>query len=68
MYNPDKVRGYRNMLGKSQKEMAKALGISVQSYHNKEKGNVPFKDSEKIIFKSLLLSLFPKITLEDIFF
>lgn len=68
MYKPNKVRGYRNMLGMTQKQMGKALGISKQSYMNKEKGYVTFKDSEKLVFKNLLLSLFPDIKLEDIFF
>lgn len=44
MYKPNKVRGYRNMLGMTQKQMGKALGISKQSYMNKEKGYVTFKD------------------------
>lgn len=56
------------MLGKNQEEMGKELGISKQSYCNKEKEKVPFKDSEKMIFKTLLLPLFPDIKLEDIFF
>ncbi|MGF0046914.1 helix-turn-helix transcriptional regulator [Streptococcus hyointestinalis] len=68
MFQSKKVRGYRNMLGKTQKQMGKELGISEQSYCNKEKGRVPFKDSEKMIFKTLLLPLFPDIKLEDIFF
>ena len=63
-----KVKGYRNMLGLTQKEMAKKLNISSQSYHNKEKGYVAFKDSEKLIIKKMLLPMFPNITLEDIFF
>lgn len=68
MFQSKKARGYRNMLGKTQKQMGKELGISEQSYCNKEKGRVPFKDSEKMIFKTLLLPLFPDIKLEDIFF
>lgn len=67
MLKSDKIRGYRNMLGKNQEQMERALGISKKSYCNKEKGYVPFKDDEKIIFKNLLLPLFPDITLEDIF-
>lgn len=63
-----KIRGYRNMLGKTQAEMAKILGISKQSYHNKETGKVAFTDREKITFKKTLLPMFPKITIEDIFF
>lgn len=64
----NKVRGYRAMLGKTQSEMAELLSISKQSYHNKERGKVAFKDSEKVIFKNLLINLFPDITIEDIFF
>lgn len=64
----NKIRGYRAMLGKTQKEMAKALNISSQSYYNKENGNVSFKDGEKLLFKKLVADLFPDITIEDIFF
>ena len=56
------------MLGKTQKEMAKALNISPQSYYNKENGNVSFKDGEKLLFKKLVADLFPDITIEDICF
>lgn len=62
------VKGYRAMLGKTQKEMAEILKISPQSYYNKENGKVEFKDSEKITFKNLVKNYFPEITLEDIFF
>ncbi|MCO4472264.1 helix-turn-helix transcriptional regulator [Streptococcus infantarius] len=64
----DKIRGYRTMLGLNQSEMGKALGISKQSYYNKENGRVPFSDSEKIAFKKMLEPYFSDITLEDIFF
>ena len=64
----NKIRGYRTMLGLTQKEMAERLNISAQSYFNKENGNVAFKDTEKIQIKEMLLPLFPNITLEDIFF
>lgn len=64
----NKIKGYRTMLGLTQKEMAERLNISPQSYYNKENGNVSFKDSEKMEIKEMLLPLFPNITLEDIFF
>ena len=64
----NKVVGYRKMIGMSQKEMAEKFNISIQSYSKKENGVVPFKDSEKVIFKSLLLPYFPNITNDDIFF
>lgn len=64
----DKIRGYRTMLGLNQSEMGKALGISKQSYYNKENGKVAFSDSEKMVFKKMLEPYFSDITLEDIFF
>ena len=64
----NKVRGYRNMLGLSQKEMASKLSISANAYRNKESGKVDFKDSEKIIIKEMILPLFPEVTFEEIFF
>lgn len=64
----NKVKGYRNMLKLTQKELAKNLGISTVSYIKKENGQSEFKDVEKLKFKSLLVPYFPEITLEDIFF
>lgn len=34
----NKIKGYRNMLGLTQEELGKKLGISKQSYYNKETG------------------------------
>lgn len=67
-YVNNKIRGYRNMLGLTQEELGKKLGITKQTYHNKEVGRNSFSDREKIAFKELLLPLFPDITIEDIFF
>lgn len=64
----NKVKGYRNMLKLTQKEIAEKLDISTVAYINKENGKSEFKDSEKIKFKELLLPYFPNITLEEIFF
>lgn len=64
----NKVKGYRNMLKLTQKELAQNLGISTVSYIKKENGKTDFKDVEKLKFKSLLVPYFPEITLEDIFF
>ena len=49
----NKIRGYRTMLGLTQKEMAERLNISAQSYFNKENGNVAFKDGEKMQIKEM---------------
>ncbi|WP_314970942.1 hypothetical protein [Peptostreptococcus stomatis] len=64
----NKIRGYRNMLGKTQKEMAQIFGISTNAYNKKEQGQTPFKDDEKILFKDMLSQYFPSITIDDIFF
>lgn len=64
----NKIVGYRKMLGETQKSMAKHFNISAQSYWQKEKGNVPFSDKEKVIFKNLLKPIFPNITIDEIFF
>jgi putative transcriptional regulator len=63
-----KIAGYRVMLGKTQKDMAKALGITPQAYSAKENGKRSFKDSEKIIIKNMVSVLFPSITYEELFF
>ena len=63
-----KVKGYRVMVGLTQQELASKLGISVQSYRNKEKGRVAFKDSEKIFIRELFGKVVKGITLEDLFF
>lgn len=68
MINPNKVKGYRNMLGLTQEQMGEKLGITKQTYHNKETGKNSFSDKEKMTFKQLLLPIFPNITIEDIFF
>lgn len=64
----NKVAGYRKMLGKTQSEMAKVFSISTQAYWQKENGKIRFSDEEKIIFKELVKSIFPDITIDDIFF
>ena len=63
-----KVKGYRVMVGLTQQELASKIGISVQSYRNKEKGRVAFKDSEKIFIRELFGRVVKGITLEDLFF
>lgn len=64
----NKLKGYRNGIGKTQEEMAKKLGISKQSYNYKENKKVAFSDDEKIKIKSILIPYFPNVTIEDIFF
>lgn len=64
----EKVKGYRNIIGVTQEEMARRLSISVQSYRNKEKGRVSFRDTEKIKIKEMLEPIIQDIKIDDIFF
>ncbi|UTI88147.1 hypothetical protein NIT62_04610 [Mammaliicoccus sciuri] len=64
-----KVAKYRRFIGVTQRDMAKYLGVSVQSYRNKEKGKTPFKDSEKVLIKEKLIANgFVEISIDEIFF
>lgn len=67
---PDKtrVKGYRVMLGLTQKEMADVLGISAQSYYLKETGQVRFTHDEMRVFRDKLRGILPEVTVDDIFF
>lgn len=63
------VLGYRKMIDKTQKDVAKILGISEQTYRKKEKGLKEFNKTEMLVFKNLLHEKGLKdISIEDIFF
>lgn len=64
----NKIAGYRKMLGMTQQDMAKKMNISRQTYSLKENGKISFSDNEKVILKELLMQIFPKITIDEIFF
>ena len=63
----NKVRAFREALGKTQGEMSELLGISQPSYNRKEK-NRNFSDVEKIILTKFFKEFFKDETLESIFF
>ena len=63
-----KVRGYRVMLGKTQKDMAELFEISKQAYSAKERGETRFSEKEMLSIKEMLLPIFPGITIDEIFF
>ena len=67
---PDKtrVKGYRVMLGLTQREMADILGLSAQSYYLKENGRVKFTYDEMRIFRDRVQTIMPDVTIDDIFF
>ncbi|MFV0557972.1 MAG: helix-turn-helix transcriptional regulator [Enterococcus sp.] len=62
------ISGYRKMLNLTQADVAEKFGISRQAYYLKEKGKISFSDNEKLIFKQMLLPIFPDITIDLIFF
>lgn len=63
-----KLKGYRNMLDLTQKDMAKKLGISPQSYSNKETGKNAFNDRERLAIKSIVAEVKPDITIDELFY
>lgn len=64
----NKVIGYRKMIG-TQEMMAKELGISVNTYANKERGNSEFTRKEMMKFHQIIKDRIGDITtVEGIFF
>lgn len=53
MQELNKVKGYRNMIGFSQTEMAEKIGISRDSYTRKESAN-NFTETEKLAILTIL--------------
>ncbi|HEO2821155.1 TPA: helix-turn-helix domain-containing protein [Streptococcus agalactiae] len=64
----DKLRGYRVMLGLTQKDMSDKLNISLQSYNNKETGKSAFNDKERLAIKSMVAEIKPDITIDELFY
>ncbi|NLD32280.1 MAG: helix-turn-helix transcriptional regulator [Trichococcus flocculiformis] len=64
----DQLANMRKAIGYTQRDMAKEFGISVQAYYRKEKGYTPFTDEEKVIFRDLVKSMFPFVTIDSLFF
>ena len=63
-----KLKGYRVMLGFTQQQMADKLGISLQSYNNKELRKTPFNDKERLAIKSIVAEIKPDITIDELFY
>lgn len=64
----NELANMRKAIGCTQKDMAKEFGISVQAYYRKEKGYTPFTDEEKVIFRDLVITMFPFVTIDSLFF
>lgn len=62
------IRGYRIMMNLTQEEMAKKLNVSRQAYSEKERGNIPFNDVEKVKIKNIFREIDEEITIDKIFF
>lgn len=62
------VKGYRIMIGKTQKQFAELLGISEGSYRHKELGKNEFKQTEMKRIIDEINGKGIKVSLEDIFF
>lgn len=63
-----RVRGYRTMLGLTQEQISKLIGISKQSYSLKERGRIKFSDNEKVKLKKIFKEVKNDITIDEIFF
>ena len=59
--------GYRTMLGLSQSQMGKEIGMSGSNYCKKEIGKSEFRASEMIKIMSIINERFPLMTMEQIF-
>lgn len=63
-----KLKGYRVMLGLTQRQMAEKLGISLQSYNNKETGKNAFNDRERFKIRDMVREIKPDITIDELFY
>lgn len=63
----NKVKGYRNMIKYSQKDMAEALHISETAYRLKENGDRTFTQNEMIAFLNEIKKVDNTVTLDLIF-
>lgn len=56
------------MLGLTQEQLGHKLGITKQSYNNKETGKTAFTDKERLAIKSLVMEIKPDITIDELFY
>lgn len=62
----NKVKGYRNMVGLTQKQMAEALDMPLRSYMDKENGITDFSIEKYVAIRDLLNSKGLKLTIDDL--
>ena len=63
----NRVKGYRTMLGMTQEEMAKAIGVSINTYREMESNPEKFKIDQANKFLEVVNQVDNTITLNDIF-
>ncbi len=56
------------MLGLTQKELSDKLGISLQSYNNKETGKNAFNDRERLAIRDMVKQVKSDITIDELFY
>ena len=61
------IVSYRKMTGKNQTHFANILGISLNTYANKEKGKTQFTQKEMELFHTEMKKYIKDISIEDIF-
>ncbi|MBD3950039.1 helix-turn-helix transcriptional regulator [Tuanshanicoccus lijuaniae] len=61
------VSRYRRYTGLTQEQLAKLIGISTNSYSNKERGITPFTYHEMVKIRGVFRDYFPNITMDEIF-
>lgn len=62
----NKVKGYRNMIGYTQKQMAEALNMPLRSYMDKENGITEFTIEKYVAIRDLFNSKGLKLTIDDL--
>ena len=62
------IANWRKAIGFTQKNMAEVFGVTTHTYFRKEKGQSPFTDEEKIIFRNLVNEFFPGVSIGELFF
>ena len=63
----NKIKGYRTMLGLTQVEMAKKLGLSINTYRDLEENPEKMKLEQANKFVEIVNQVDNSITLNDIF-
>lgn len=61
------LKGYRTMLGMTQTEMAKKIGMVLSTYSFKETGKADFTQTEMEDIKKIINEKYPELTTDEIF-